>query len=504
MDLRAITGLALVVVACLALSVFGAPQATVFIDVGEGGNATVRLVIWDSTSGSISMYLPRFENWSYTFSGGNVTNIEIQNTSAYFYNNVTFAYIATSAHSFSLNISYNFPFAALYTSDKGWFMSPLLGATPLSSFSAVITIADLGTLRAVTLNGAPTTYAHEGKTLRVPIPTTSAGGARVTIDFKPDKSIEEVILSENINGIRVNLQAPYFYGGLLSKIASTVRGVTPMLREIFGYSPQNLDFKLFLPTMMDLSALGYVMGEDINAGGEGPVYLNLALVRFKEGYMETTVVHELVHKILGALGVPASRELRWFHEGVAQYVSLKTCKELGLDINDTLASLEEAAKLFREGIVKPGFVSFWNPSGDEGRYYAASYYIVSSLAEGRGGLAYIKRVAEEIRRRGGVRSNEELLEALSAAAGEDLTPLFKNWGFQVEVATYHIVTRLTSWWVLTVAAILIVAAVAFSLFIILARRRSARCPYCYAETPRDAAYCPYCGYPLKRSEEWQL
>ncbi|MEM1911755.1 MAG: zinc ribbon domain-containing protein [Thermofilaceae archaeon] len=504
MDLRVITGLILCVVACLALSVFAAPQATVFIDVGEGGNATVRLVIWDNTSGSISVYLPRFEKWSYTFSGGNATIIAIQNTSAYFYNNVTFAYTVTSAHGLILNISYNFPFAALYTSNKGWFMSPLLGASPLSSFSAVITISDLGALRAVTLNGAPVTYAYEGKTLRVPLPTTSAGGVRVTIDFNPDRPIEEVILSESIDGIRVNLQAPYFYRGLLSKIASTVRDATPMLREIFGYSPQNLDFKLFLPTMMDLSALGYVMGEDINAGGEGPVYLNLALVRFKEGYMETTIVHELVHKILGALGVPASRELRWFHEGVAQYVSLKVCKELGLDVNDTIESLEEAAKLFREGIVKPGFVSFWNPSGDEGRYYAASYYIVSSLAEERGGLAFIRRVAEEIRKRGGVRSNEELVEVLSAAAEEDLTPLFKNWGFQVEVTTYRIVTRLTSWWVLTVAAILVVAAVAFSLLIILARGRSARCPYCYAAIPRDAVYCPYCGYPLKHSEERQL
>lgn len=502
MVFRVAVGTALAIVACLTFTVSAAPQAVVFIDVGEGGNATVRLVYRDSADGSVSMYLPRFERWSYTIFGGNVIDVTISNTSAYFYNNVTFVYAVAPAGELVLNISYHFPFAALYASDRGWFMSPLLGATPLSSISTVITIADLDEVRAVTLNGAPVTYAREGKTLRVSLPSASAGGIRVTVDFKPEKPIEEAILSENANGIKVSLKAAPFYKGLLSKISSTVGRAAPMLSGIFGYNPQALEFKLFLPTMMDLSALGYVMGEDINAGGEGPVHLNLALVRFKEGYMEITIVHEIIHKALGALRVPASRELRWFHEGVAQYASLKICGELGLNVNDTLSNLEEAEKPFREGVIKPGFVSFWNPSGDEGRYYAASYYIISTLAEGRGGLAFIRRIAEEIRRRGGLQSNSELVEALSAAAGEDLTPLFKNWGFQVEEPTHRVVVRVTSPWMAIIATIIVAAAVAFSLLIILfARRKSARCPYCFAEVPKDAVYCSYCGYPLKQSEE---
>jgi hypothetical protein len=250
---------------------------------------------------------------------------------------------------------------------------------------------------------------------------------------------------------------------------------------------------------MDLSALGYVMGEDINAGGEGPIYLNLALLRFKEGYLETTVVHELVHKALGALGVPANRELRWFHEGVAQYVSVKICEKIGIDVSDAEASLESAARVFGSGLAKPGFVQRWTPSGDEGSYYAASYYVVATLAEERGGLGYIKRVASEIRRRGGVSSNQDLVEALSAAAGEDLAPRFRDWGFEVSETRVAAVPRLAA----ALAAAALAAAVAFSLLVILLwRRRGERCPYCYGEVPRGAAYCPYCGYPLRaRSEE---
>jgi hypothetical protein len=316
----------------------------------------------------------------------------------------------------------------------------------------------------------------------------------LTVDFRPQNPPEETTIAESAGSASVRVKAAPYYRGLASTIASVVGRALPRIRELFGYSPSSVDFELFLPSRMDLSALGYVMGEDINAGGEGPIHLNLALVRFKEGYLETTVVHELVHKALGALGVPANSELRWFHEGVAQYVSIEVCGELGIDVSDMRESLENSTGIFSSGLVKPGFVQEWSPSGNEGYYYAASYYIVASIAKERGGLDYIRRLAEVVRNRGGVGSNQELVEAMSAAAGEDLTPRFREWGFEVQSAPT--VPRIA----VALAAIALAAAVGFSLLVIVAlRRRGSRCPYCYAEVPRDALYCPYCGYPLRPS-----
>ena len=479
----------------LALAALAAPtSAKLVVRVSESGNATVSLVVTCEGAGSFSTYLPRFERWSYTVAGGELLGVEPHPSSYYFYDNVTFAYRAEGG-SLSINFTYRFPFAALYSEGRGWFMSPLVGLSPPAGIDVLVEIRNLDTVIAVTVNGAVVTYVREGKELRIPIPAAtvaSSGGLRVTVDFRPER-VKEEVFTEEAGNVSVRLRAPSFYRGLARTIARVVEKALPRLREVFGYRPVSLEFKLFLPSMMDLRALGYVLGEDINAGNEGPVYLNLALVRFKEGYFETTIVHELVHKALGALGVPASAELRWFHEGVAQYASLEICGKIGINVSDLRADLEAAARPYREGLRKPGFVSRWSPAGDEGSYYAASYYIVSSLCGRYGGLDYLKRVAEEIQRRGGVRTNSELVEALSAAAGTDLAPQFRAWGFELADEVIRVpVPR----WLAAAAALALLAATAVSLAVILRRQRQPRCPYCYAVVPRGAAYCPYCGHPL--------
>jgi len=467
---------------------------TYLVKVAADGNATVVMVYFSNTSGTFYTYVPRFERWNVTVWKGYVVSERVANTSAYFYYNATFEYFTDASGIFGMNISFKFPFASLYASDRGWFMTPLLGAPPNTTVTVLVAIEGLGKILDVSLSGAPVAYSLENGTLKVSVASLSPEGARLTVDFRPQNPPEETTIAESAGSASVRVKAAPYYRGLASTIASVVGRALPRIRELFGYSPSSVDFELFLPSRMDLSALGYVMGEDINAGGEGPIHLNLALVRFKEGYLETTVVHELVHKALGALGVPANSELRWFHEGVAQYVSIEVCGELGIDVSDMRESLENSTGIFSSGLVKPGFVQEWSPSGNEGYYYAASYYIVASIAKERGGLDYIRRLAEVVRNRGGVGSNQELVEAMSAAAGEDLTPRFREWGFEVQSAPT--VPRIA----VALAAIALAAAVGFSLLVIVAlRRRGSRCPYCYAEVPRDALYCPYCGYPLRPS-----
>lgn len=488
------TCVALALLALTSCVAGAAPSSlTYYVSVAANGNATVVMVFTSNVNGTFYTFVPRFELWNVTVWKGTVIGRKVENTSAYFYYNATFKYLVDASGIFGMNISFTFPFASLYAGDRGWFMTPLLGAPPDTVVTVVVTIEGLGRVLDVSLNGVPVPYNVEGDVLRIRSVSLSLGGSRVTVDYRPANPVEETTMEFDANGTLVKVRAAPYYKGLARTVAGVVGRAMPYFRGIFSYSPLSVDFKLFLPTRMDLRALGYVMGEDINAGGEGPIHLNLALVRFKEGYLETTVIHELVHKALGALGIPANSELRWFHEGVAQYASVKICERLGIDVSDAKASLEEAIRIFGGGLAKPGFVQRWAPSGDEGSYYAASYYIVATVAEGRGGLSYIKRLASEIRRRGGVRTNQDLIEAMSAAAGEDLAPQFREWGFQVYDVKITTVPRLA----VALAAVALAAAVGFSLLVILLWRRGGkRCPYCYGEVPRGAAYCPYCGYPL--------
>ena len=491
--------------ALLALTGHAASAApaslTYYISVAANGNATVVMVFTSSASGTFYTYVPRFKPWNLTVWRGTLIERNVENSSAYFYYNATFKYLIDASGTFGMNISFLFPFASLYTSDRGWFMTPLLGAPPDVAVTVVVAIEGMGKVLDVSLNGVPVPYDVEGGSLRLRLPSLNPGGSRVTVDFRPANPVEETTMEFDANGTLVKVKAAPYYRGLARTIAGVVGKAMPYLRDVFGYSPPSVEFKLFLPTRMDLRALGYVMGEDINVGGGGPIHLNLALVRFKEGYLEATIVHELVHKALGALGVPANSELRWFHEGVAQYVSVKICEKLGIDVSDISASLEEATRIFGSGLAKPGFVQRWTPSGNEGSYYAASYYIVATVAEGLGGLSYVKRLAGEIRGRSGVRTNQDLIAAMSAAAGKDLVPHFQEWGFDVRDVRIAAVPRLA----VVLAAAALAAAVGFSLFVILWRRRVERCPYCYGEVPRGAAYCPYCGYPLReqRDERWE-
>ena len=489
--------LALLLLALASYSAAASPSSlTYLVKVAADGNASVVMVYSSNTNGTFYTFVPRFERWNVTVWKGYVVSERVANTSAYFYYNATFEYFADASGMFGMNISFRFPFASLYASGRGWFMTPLLGAPPNTIVTVLVAIEGLGKILDVSLSGVPVAYSLENGTLKVSVVSLSPEGARLTVDFMPQTPPEETTIVENAGSASVRVKAAPYYRGLASTIAGVVGRALPRIRELFGYSPSTVDFELFLPSRMDLSALGYVMGEDINAGGEGPIHLNLALVRFKEGYLETTVVHELVHKALGALGVPANRELRWFHEGVAQYVSIEVCGELGVDVSDMRETLENTTGIFSSGLAKPGFVQEWSPSGNEGYYYAASYYIVASIAKERGGLDYIRKLAEVLRNKGGVSSNQELVEAISAAAGEDLSPRFREWGFEVQNAPA--VPRFA----VALAAVALAAAVGFSILVIVAlRRRGPRCPYCYAEVPRDALYCPYCGYPLRPSSE---
>lgn len=469
---------------------------TYVVDVDEYGNATVVMVVRAGGSGELFTYLPRFENWTTSVWSGELVDLRLANTTAYFYYNATIGYRAGPNGLFGLNITFHFPYASLYSGTTAWFLTPLLGAPAWASVEVVVSLANLASIDVVTVNNAVVGYERSGSTVTVRVPAgMAAAGGRVSIDYSLTRDVGSKVFEERVDGTVVRVTAPPFYRGYASRIVDVLRRAMPYLREVFGGAPDAVDFTFFLPERVDLSVYGYVMGEDINAMGRGPIHLNLALVRFKEGFLENTIVHEYVHLALGTLGVEASSSLRWFHEGMAQYISIEVCKKMGLDMADVEEPLREMAGFYAS---RPGFVQAWREGGDPTAYYAASYYIISSLAERYGGLNFTSRLARELRSMGGASSNAELVEAISRAAGEDLTGQFREWGFNVAPAS---LLQVRGGLLILLAAATLAVVAAAGLIVILHSGRRRRCPYCLTPLRGGETECPYCGFPLTRRGE---
>jgi hypothetical protein len=166
--------------------------------------------------------------------------------------------------------------------------------------------------------------------------------------------------------------------------------------------------------------------------------VNLALIRFKPGYLEQVVLHEYVHLALGEVGVEAKDDLRWFHEGVAEYISGEICKALGIDtdVDEHLVNYENYVKTYGNDI---SFVEDWE---DEPLYYSLAYAVVRKLGDDLGGLAFYRSTFYEIKRRGGVSDLQGIVDVMSAVAGRDLSGLFRGWGFKVQGVETEIVPLL--------------------------------------------------------------
>lgn len=474
------------------------------VEVGECGNALVTVTFTASMPGNLSLYMPKFTRVDVVEVVGSFKWVKNE-SAGYWYNYCTFAYTPGSKGEFLVSFRYKFPYASLLIDDNAWFMTPLIGADDDVPVEVRVTLPDF---KELTYSNVKPTLMEDGEFCFHLVRTSE--GARVVITYKLTRTVESSSISKTVDGMEIVVEGSPCYTEFMNKVADVLVNCAPYLEEAFGELADKVEFKFFLPERMDIYTHGYVFGEDINFGGKGPIHLNLALIRFAPGYLETTVVHEYVHLALGRAGIEANTELRWFHEGVAQYVSMEACKRAGYDLSlieeDYKEGVKELLAIRDENF---GFLQRWRPMpGEQGLYYMASYYIFSYLAERYGGLSFVKKVVEISRERGGISTNAELIRVLSLAAGEDLTPLFKRWGFNVEeVGEIPLKDREVKIppYLVIVAIVVVVVAVAIAIYGVATsvkrrreeRRGYVRCPYCGAVVRADFAFCPYCGAPLR-------
>ncbi len=481
-------------------NVYASPTVTYLIHVYDYGNSSVSILISDTESGNVFTFTPKFENYTVEAVSGTFQVIN-QTAVTYFYDNYTISYQPGGDGVFRLNISFMFPYASLSTGSRAWFMTPLLGAPRKARVFVNVTLDNFGKL----LSSDPQPIDQQGNKLSFMV-LDAYIGSRVAIEYQLAQPLEERNFTFNVEGTEVTIKAPTIYTGLAKKIANIYGKTKSLLDYVFVESFDKLEFQLFLPRLRDVSTLGYVRGEEINVGGSGPIWINIALLRYVPGYFETTVVHEYVHKALARAGVEANSQLRWFHEGTAQYVALEICKQAGINVSFLEKERDSAFKYVEENIEDFGFLQNWNTILDQGLAYAASEYLVTELAERYGGLSFIRRVVQEATKVGPIKTNSKLVQILSYAAGENLAPQFRDWGFAIELEDENFPLPH-----LKLISILIIAGVAiFSMYILIRyvvmRGKKPvgdfymQCPHCGAIISKDVYFCPYCGREVKELE----
>lgn len=404
----------------------------VYIDVAANGNATVTYVVSGKGKYSFWLFLPKFEEVRGAAVKGGFRIVENRTSSFYFYYNSTVEASPGGDGGYEFNLSYEFPYASIMAGYNGWFMSPALIAEPDVVMEVYVKIPFL---KRVTLEEPRHVGRFDGYlvyTLYGSAYMQLAG--RVTIEYDMTRPTPTAKILGIYDGVKVVIDYPVYYKGFAEKTARVAGKAVPIYNRLFGASPSAIEFRFYLPkkAMGGIGTLGFMRGSDVNVGGRGPIELNLALMRYAPGYHETTVLHEMVHKYLGMIGVEATDETRWFHEGMAQYVSIMVGGEIGVPVGDLKRMLDNSSeRLVKHLGGKLGFIQEW-PYGSpelEGEAYLASYYIIKTVADRYGGEAYIERLSKAIRDMGGVRTTQDIVDAMSAAAGEDLSRLFIEWGF---------------------------------------------------------------------------
>jgi len=413
------------------------------IIVDDDGEATV-IINYTSNlaSGSSWVFVPRFQRWENETLHGRITEWNLGDPEDfvgidyYFYSVLNFTFegedSGDSGNIFEMIIRFNFTTAAIIIEPDGIFYSPQIGfeeqsrgeieiylppSSNINSGEAVI----IGRQETYSITPTDPNYVHSE--LRTNL-------ARIQVGFKTgNKEPEIVTFTEGAFTFRTVPR----YEGYARKILRLYGRVYENLTALFNVNLTDIEIEFFVPDFDSLMTIG---GYVPFTGGEiGDIHINIFFTRFAEGYIEVTAIHELVHHFLWKVGFSPQGFL-WFHEGMAQYVSIEVAMNLGYEgaeiIKQNLESrVTDLLSTFGGNL---NFLLKWTPTirpTDIGTLYTAAYYVVSRLAERFGGLAYYARFFKLI-------SDIEILDKnvfayyLSLAANESVAPVLNSWGFGIE------------------------------------------------------------------------
>ena len=399
-------------------------------DVHEDGFTDAAVDYKSTGEGSSWVFVPKFSNWSETVSNGSILQSRLMETEDvvgvdyYFYQVFNFSY--TSDGDFNLKIQFNMSVGAFIIEPRGMFFSPQIGFKEGSNGEAEVFLpsgCEIDKNKALAIgqwNRGPRKVDRNYALFDL-----AENLVRLQIEFST--SLTEPNLVKLQQGI-FTFDAVERYESYANETLNFYNAVYGDLVDLFNVTLESINAKFFIPDFDTfLSIGGYVpfTGEEI-----GDIHLNIFFERTVRGVLEVIALHELVHQFLWEAGLSAD-DFLWFHEGMAQYVSVEVVENLGYEGAVTeREKLEEAASQL---VISKVFLQNWrpeNPPINIGAHYAASYYVVSRLAKEYDGLDYYARFFKTMK--GTQIENIDILTYhLSLAANETVAPILRGWGFDV-------------------------------------------------------------------------
>ncbi|MEM2479630.1 MAG: hypothetical protein QXM44_02720 [Candidatus Bathyarchaeia archaeon] len=420
--------------------------------VDEDGSAITRIIYRSNLAdGSSWVLIPRFSKWSNYTVHGQVYNWTLEEPEGYtglqyyFYKVLRFHYFASSGNQFEMVVEYNFTSAAMIIEPDGIFYSPQIGFEGGSGFEATVIFPSIF---KVNLNEA---LALGNRNSYPPDRGASNSSFVLFRNLPLTENLLRIEVGFKVSGRNadfINLESGTFkfitvkrYESYAWKILNLYNSTYDVLANLFNTTLEELDSKgektvtvrFFIPDFYSLMSVGgYV---PFTGEGMGDIHINFIFTRYVEGYLEVIALHELVHHFLWKAGV-SPKKLLWFHEGMAQYVSIEVAERIGYEGASMIKQeIEEGVQQLRAVISDNfGFLMEWTPSytpRDLNTLYAAAYYVVARLAEEYGGLDYYAKFFSLL---GGmkVEDNAALCYYLGLAAGdagESVINKLNAWGF---------------------------------------------------------------------------
>jgi len=428
--------------------------------VNDDGSTFVRIIYSSNADhGSSWVLVPKFSEWiNYTISGGirewyldepeKYTGVPY-----YFYEVLNFIF-ASNGSRFEMVIEFNFSTAAMIIEPNGIFYSPQIGFKRGSRFEASVIFppafkVNPGEALAIGSAGSyrPDRSSNSSYILFRNLPPTE-NLLRIEIGFKVSREADYILLESVIFKFNTVRRYESYAWKILNLYNATYNSLVNLFNTTLEQSDSlndknNVTIRFFIPDFYSLMSIGgYVpfSGESL-----GDIHINFIFTRYVEGYLEVVALHELIHHFLWRAGI-SPRNLLWFHEGMAQYVSVEIAENLGYEGASMIKrELENKVKGLEASVnINLGFLVYWSPGNtprDLNTLYTSAYYVVSRLAKKHGGLNYYARFFKLLSNRK-VEDNAVLCYYLSLAAGESVADELNALGFNIpDLYTYSPLIR---------------------------------------------------------------
>jgi hypothetical protein len=406
--------------------------------VNSEGSTTVKIVYTtEETSGSSWILVPKFSDWANNTIKGTVINWFLNDSenvaegSFYFYEVLFFSFTSDSA-GFEMQLQYNMTTAAIIIEPDGIFYSPQIGFEKGNSLEATVDFPSGFKVNDALAFGNLSSYNP-----------SSTSSTHVVFDDIPETEnllrIEIGFSTANKEPELLEITDGIFTFETVSRYAEYARSILNLynrtyndLVDLFNVTLEESNVRFFIPDFESLLSLGGYVPFTSNSMGD--ININIVFTRYVEGYIEVIALHELVHQFLWEAGI-SPMALLWFHEGMAQYVSIDIANKIGYEGSGMMINeMETAISQLKMAVGGDfGFLQQWSMTSqpqDIGSYYAAAYYVVRSLAENHSGLSYYARFFRLMNSET-ITSNSELSYYLSLTSEESVAESLNSWGFNV-------------------------------------------------------------------------